>query len=485
MTACAIESAAGEGRTVRHTSFRIAADRSYAARLNSAGDDGWYTERWTLDGPEPYAVPLPGAHPERPESRVLPLSDGRVLIARHETEQHHFALLYPTGPRTGELPLGSVASGRLTLLPPAPCGRRAYALVHGAGTTGVWLVTDTRSGAPELLAEIPGHCSGGAWLDGEGRLLALDRTEEPPAAEDPDADGQGRGDFASGHPATRTVRAIRAIRAARATRRTPVTTKTVVVDLRRGGEVTPLLQITDDSNDRLLAADRDSGLLLIRSDAPGEDRIGWGVLGSQRPVRFPEALRPDGVRLTPLAVQPGQPLLPESCAVALQVEGPNGVWIAVWSPAEKELRHVGAPEGWLRGSALWTREGELQLPVSTPHQSCGLARLRSAEQPRQAPLPRPGLSAPVAQETAAQQKPPPGRDGHTEQPEAAADAESAAAEEVPQPEGAGPETDPADRDEEAPSGRPEYLDDALPGEDGAPACRPVPLQQAPLATRAG
>ena len=78
---------------------------------------------------------------------------------------------------------------------------------------------------PEHLAEVPGRCSGGVWLDGTGRLLALDRCQD------------GR-------------------------------TKTVVVDLERGGEVSPLLQIAEDSNDRLLLADPDSGLLLIRSDAP-------------------------------------------------------------------------------------------------------------------------------------------------------------------------------------------------------------------------
>lgn len=52
--------------------------------------------------------------------------------------------------------------------------------------------------------------------------------------------------------------------------------KAVAVDLGRGGEVTPLLQIAPESNDRLLLADTDSGLLLIRSDAPGHDRLGWG-----------------------------------------------------------------------------------------------------------------------------------------------------------------------------------------------------------------
>lgn len=80
---------------------------------------------------------------------------------------------------------------------------------------------------------LPGRCSGGVWLDRVGRLLALDR----------ELDGR---------------------------------TKAVAVDLERGGEVSPLLQIAEDSDDRLLLAAPDSGLLLIRSDAPGEPRLGWG-----------------------------------------------------------------------------------------------------------------------------------------------------------------------------------------------------------------
>ncbi|HWM39156.1 MAG TPA: hypothetical protein VNS49_18785 [Streptomyces sp.] len=340
MTACVTEGITADSRTARHSTFTIAADGAYAARLNASGEGGWYPERWTLDGPEPYAVPLPGNRPEEADSQVLPLADGRVLIARRDAGQHQLALLYPTGPSTGELCLGAVESERLTLLPPAPCGRRAYALTPGDHTTGVWLVSGSSDGSPQLVAEVPGHCTGGAWLDREGRLLAVDRT---------DTGGTGR-------------------------------TKTVAVDLARHGEVSPLLQITDESDDRLLLADIDSGLLIVRSNAPGEVRLGWGVLGSHRPIRFPESLHPEGALLTPFAVQPGQMLLPESCAVALhgQTTGARagGAWLGVWRPMQRELRRFRAPGGWLPGKGVWTREGELRLPCATAHAPCGLARLR-------------------------------------------------------------------------------------------------------------
>ncbi|MFI9765832.1 hypothetical protein ACIHJG_03060 [Streptomyces sp. NPDC052415] len=338
MTACAIEPPAAESEAPQ-AGCVITADGAYAARLALDGDC-WFPERWTLDGPEPYAVPLPGNQPEEPGTEVQPMGDGRVLIRRPTDGRHVFTLLYPTGPGTGELLIGAVecpdADTRLRLLPPAPCGRKAYALAVGRYTSTVWLVAGGAFG-PEHVAEIPGRCSGGVWLDRTGRMLALDR------------EVGGR-------------------------------TKAVVVDLERGGEVSPLLQIAAESDDRLLLADADSGLLLIGSDAPepGEaPRLGWGVLGSTLPVRFPECLRVPDCAVTPFAVQPGLVLMPESCSVALRVDGPLGSWLGVWRPAEKQMRHLAAPEGWLAGAGWWTREGALQLPYSTQAVPCGVTHWES------------------------------------------------------------------------------------------------------------
>ncbi|WP_206269462.1 hypothetical protein, partial [Streptomyces antioxidans] len=343
MTACAFDTALTEGVGDRpRGDFTIASDRSYGARLALSGEAGcWYPERWTLDGPEPYAVPLPAAQPEEPDSELLPLADGQVLIHRQVAGHHAFSLLYPTGPGTGERPLGGIDRAEVSLLPPAPGGLCAFALGRGPRSTSIWLLFGGGVLAPQHLAEVPGRCTGGSWLDRTGRLLALDR----------ELDGR---------------------------------TKTVVVDLRRGGETSPLLQITERSDDRLLLADPDSGLLLVRSDAPGEQRLGWGVLGSTRPVRFPDCLRPAGwSEATPFAVQPGQVLTPEVCAVAFRIDGRGGSgagagrpWVGVWRPSERRLCEFPAPEGWLPGAGLWTRDGELRLPYATPQVPCGLARVR-------------------------------------------------------------------------------------------------------------
>ncbi|WP_404960358.1 hypothetical protein [Streptomyces sp. 147326] len=347
MTACAVAVAA----------FTIAADGSYAARLAGEGE-ARFVERWTLAGPEPYAVPLPLAQPEEADSEVLPLADGRVLIHRRVAERHAFALLYPTGaaagPRTGELQLGAVNAEegvRVSLLPPSPDGSCAFALAAADGVTTVWQVAGCSFG-PQPVARIPGRCSGGVWLDRAGRLLALDRELEG-------------------------------------------TTKAVAVDLGRG-EVSPLLQIAEDSDDRLLLADPDSGLLLIRSDAPGEPRLGWGVLGSSRPVRFPECLRLGDA--LPFAAQPGQALMPETCGVALRL--PEGD-IGLWRPADRHVFRLPAPAGWLGGTGLWSPQGCLHLPYATPEVPCGIVGLTLPVSPpppvRLDPPPAPPRPVPLQQ----------------------------------------------------------------------------------------
>ncbi|MEU4655839.1 hypothetical protein AB0G32_18155 [Streptomyces sp. NPDC023723] len=370
MTACAIEPSADQGNDgTPRAGCSLTVDGTYAARLAGRGE-ARYPERWTLDGPEPYAVPLPGNQPEEPDTEVQPMGDGRVLIHRRTAGRHVFALLYPTGPGTGELPLGGVRcpddGTRLRLLPPAPDGETAYALEVGPRSTAVWLVAGGTFG-PEHLAEVPGRCSGGVWLDRTARILALDRAVEGPAG--------------------------------------PVV-KTVVVDLERGGEVSPLLQIAAGSDDRLLLADPDSGLLLIRSDAPAPGqgaRLGWGVLGSTLPVRFPRCLRlPDRV-VTPFATQPGQMLTPERCAVALRVDGPTGSWVGMWRPSERHLHQLPAPRGWLAGAGWWSADGLLQLPYSTAERPCAVAALavpgspdpRSGPHPEREPEPASAAPRPV------------------------------------------------------------------------------------------
>lgn len=76
----------------------ITVDGAYAARL-ARGGGSWYPERWTLDGPEPYAVPLPAERPEEPGTEVQPMGDGRVLVRRLVAGLAHLLAALPGGLR--------------------------------------------------------------------------------------------------------------------------------------------------------------------------------------------------------------------------------------------------------------------------------------------------------------------------------------------------------------------------------------------------
>lgn len=301
------------------TGFAVTADGGYAACLATV-DGGRLVERWTLDGPEPYAVLLPGGQPEEPGTAVSPLPDGRVLVLREVADRHDAVLLYPAGPGTGETTAASLYGDTVRLLPPSPVPGVAFVLVGVAGTTEVWQVLGAPGGEAVRVLGVEGRCSGGVWLDRGGRLLALDR----------ELDG---------------------------------VTKTVAADLHTG-VTSPLLHITDGSDDRLVLAEPDSGLLVLRSDAPGETRLGWGVLGSRRPVRFPDALCVAGAQLSPVAAQPGQILSPESVVVALRAEAPGGAEsLALWRPGERRVHWRTAPEGWLGGLGAW-HDAQLRVPYA-------------------------------------------------------------------------------------------------------------------------
>lgn len=82
--------------------------------------------------------------------------------------------------------------------------------------------------------------------------------------------------------------------------------------------------------------------------------------------------------------------MPENCAVALRIDGPSGTWVGLWRPSERQVHHLPAPEGWLTGAGLWSREGVLQLPYATGTVAYGVAKVQApAAQPERAtPAPR-------------------------------------------------------------------------------------------------
>ncbi|MFI9275206.1 alpha/beta hydrolase family protein [Kitasatospora sp. NPDC052896] len=320
---------------LRRLSFTFSPDGSHAACLAAGSDGGWYPESWRLDGPgpaHPTALPLPGDRAESLYARPHSLPDGRVLLCRSAGERHELLLRGPH-PAAAEPDPVTLRSPALCLLPlPSPAaGRGPVAVALGVDTrpvTTLWLVPGD-GGTPEAVAEFPGAFGGGVWLDGDGRLLALDR-----------------------------------VRAG--------VLKTVVLDLQLL-TLTPLLEITADSNDRLLLVDPATGLLLLRSDAPGTDRLGWGVLGSAEPVRFPDCLDVPGLLLRPVALDPAARTAAGS-RVAIQLDHGASSALALWRPDGGRLEPLPVPPGRLGGVGHWSAAG-LRMPYSAPDRPAGVVTL--------------------------------------------------------------------------------------------------------------
>ncbi|WP_327676554.1 S9 family peptidase [Kitasatospora sp. NBC_00458] len=327
-------------QALRRLGFTFSADGSHAACLASAADGGWYVESWRLppDGPAaPAGLHLPGSRSENVRSQLVALPDGSVLVCRHDGDRHDLVTLSDATDQEGRLvtaerPLATLRAPGLRLLPlpaGAPSGPRApVALALGTDTrpgTTVWLVRADGS-APHRIAEIPGLHGGGVWLDRTGALLALDRV----------GDGLVR---------------------------------TVVLDLRTG-TVTPLLEIGERSNDRLVLFDPDSRFAMVRSDAPGTDRLGWGALGGGEPLRFPECLHVTGMFLRPVALRPAA----DGGRVVIQVDHGAGSSLALWRPAVGRLDPLPVPPGRLGAVGHWSAAG-LRIPYSAPDHPTALATL--------------------------------------------------------------------------------------------------------------
>ncbi|MFC1400243.1 MULTISPECIES: S9 family peptidase [Streptacidiphilus] len=386
---------------LRRVGFTFSAGGGYAACMASSGEGGWYVESWRLDtaaneesaeqvvgglivgglgslggpvaaggtdpggaergGAIPVALPqAPGAAPESLRSQLVSLPDGRVLVCRFQGDRYDLVVRTPASVRETFVGMLRLPGLRLMAMPsPEPGAPVAVALgSDGRAVTSVWLVSADGGVQPQQVAEFAGMSGGGVWLDRGGRMLALDHLVPG----------------ATGGPTVPSVR-------------------TVVLDLATGS-VSPFLELAPGSNDRLVAADPASGLILVRSDAPGQDRLGWGVLGGDEPLRFPDCLHRTREFLRPVAIEPGRAGLPAAeQRVALQGDWGAGSTLATWRPSSGQLETLPVPAGRLGGVGHWSAAG-LRLPYSSPDHPAGIATVqvdRLLEGPPEAEEPVPTM----------------------------------------------------------------------------------------------
>ncbi len=302
------------------------------SKLGPAGPIG----RTTVD------VPSLGLH-----SQLLPISQGRVLTCHHHDGGQHIDLVTVgrAAPPVRRLVTAQLAGFRLVPMPGGlrnqPTGRAgerhrpqlgvsgpgstlAVVVSHGDdGQSTIWELRD--DGALKPLAVTPGIFTGGTWLDRQGRRLGGELS-------------------ADGRPCNG-----------------------VAVDLATGSCET-VLSLSEASNDRLLAYNPETGVLVISTDLTGEVRLGMGR-PDDGPVGFPAPLHRAGheTRLVALDTK-GQALL-----LAHEIGAISQLSVYDWKSSQSA--GVQAPPGVVVGGGILDRS-RAHLVYSTPYQPATIATLR-------------------------------------------------------------------------------------------------------------
>lgn len=323
---------APDGTVLTRVSFSFSPAGTTAACLAADERGSWQIEVWSFGGPSPRWWPVPVTGTITPSDQLIPLDDGGILLCRNRSDAHEIALLESHVGDEGaarERVLAMIQSRGLRVLPSPGIELLGVAIATDErGCSTLWRLS-LRAPHMEYVTELSGLLLGGVWLDGTGRLLAVDRAKD-------------------GGPA-----------------------KAVTIDL-RDGSCTPMLDVAEASNDRLLLCHPRSGLLLVSTDASGEDRLGWGRLGGPEPVRFPKTLHRPSQTAHPLTFDPdGQRVL---------VHFEEGVRsrLAVYTPPADHLASLEIPTGRVRGAACW-RDEVAYFPFSTPTQPTSVAAARLSQ----------------------------------------------------------------------------------------------------------
>lgn len=307
----------------------------YAASLRASNED-LVLESWALASEEPTWRPVPGVAVTR-ETHALPLDDGRVLLLQAGTEstpgRHEIGLLEPLGRSDFCLQrLGVVPARGGYLLPSASSAQLGFVVAFDDPEhSTIWRLAGSPPPRVESVMRVPGLLSGGLWLDGDAGLLAVHQTSDS------------------------------------------CRSSCIVVDLvdqswRR------IWSVSDTSTDRVVLYSPCSKLFIASTNASGEERLGWGLLGEET-VRFPESLhRPGYVRKALALDDRGERLLVQELAGAVSR-------LFIYSPADDRLEPLASPSGVISSPASWA--GDLiRFRFSAPCYPPTLATVRLGRQCR-------------------------------------------------------------------------------------------------------
>lgn len=302
------------GIAVDRVNFAFSLDGLHAACVRI--DERHCTlEAWSFSSGSAHNRVVPGPT-VTPATSVLPLGDGRILLHPNRTERDELTLVDLRHDQVAVHTLGAVRGLGSYLLPsPHPAALGYLISREDNDHSVIWHISHDSSAVTPVL-RLPGAATGGTWLDDQAGLLALNLAEH------------GRG------------------------------THGILADL-RNGRWTPFFSISKDSNDRVIAYNPRSRLLVLATTASGHERLGWTRLGNGHAVRFPELLHRDGHRRQVLALDEAGDalLLHEQCGTRSA--------LLTYTVSEDRIRQRATPEGTLRPPASWSADA-IRLPFSTP-----------------------------------------------------------------------------------------------------------------------
>ncbi|MGH8903339.1 MAG: alpha/beta hydrolase family protein [Egibacteraceae bacterium] len=330
--------------------FAFSENGRYGVCLRTDGED-MALESWMLTSEEAARRTIPNLAVDR-ETYALPLDDGQILLfhrgGRSTSGRHELVLLQPGGSDfclqgLGEVP--ALPGGYLLPSPDASTASRPKSPAPAEGPSSaplgfavalddpehstIWRLSAS-SPWIEPIVRVPGSLSGGVWLDGDEGVVALNQTRD--------------GCRSSGIAVDLPQRSWRRI-----------------------------WSVSDTSTDRIVLYSPRSKVLVVTTNASGEERLGWGLLGEPA-VRFPEALhRPGYVRRALALDDRGERLLVHEVAGATSR-------LFIYTLADDRLRPLVGPPGTVSSPASWA--GDLvRLRFSTPSQPPTLATARLGIQP--------------------------------------------------------------------------------------------------------
>jgi pimeloyl-ACP methyl ester carboxylesterase len=302
-------------------------------------DEDVVLERWTLTAQEARCQAIPNVAVDR-DTSALPLDDGRILLfhrgghggGRDASGRGQLACVQPRGNDFDLHQLGAVPALPGGYLLPSPNSAQLGFVVTLDGSTHstIWRLS---ASPPQIdpIVRVPGSLSGGVWLDADAGVFAANQTCDSHRS--------------SG----------------------------IAVDLLHGSW-RRIWSVSDTSTDRIVRFSPRSKLLVVTTNACGEERLGLGLLGEQT-VRFPETLqRPGYVRKALALDDRGERLVLHEAAGAVSR-------LLVYTPASDRLEPLAGPLGTFFPPVSWV--GDLiRLRFSAPSQPPTLATVRLEPEPR-------------------------------------------------------------------------------------------------------